>query len=108
MKLVIAIVGNEDANQVAQALMEGGFAITKEASIGGFLRAGNTTFMIGCEDDKVSTCVDTIRANCESKEERVMSNQGFDDEEGNVDMQVNIKVSGATVFVVNVEEFYKM
>ena len=53
MKLVIAIVQDKDSNRLSNALVREGFRATKLASTGGFLRAGNTTFMIGIEDERV-------------------------------------------------------
>ena len=47
MKLVIAIVQDEDAGRVVSALMDKGFGVTKLATTGGFLRAGNTTLISG-------------------------------------------------------------
>ena len=47
MKLIIAIVQDEDAGHLVSALMEGGFGVTKLATTGGFLRSGNTTLISG-------------------------------------------------------------
>ena len=47
MKLVFAIVNNEDGNLVMRELNKAGFSVTKMASTGGFLRAGNTTLLVG-------------------------------------------------------------
>ena len=44
MKLIYAIVNNDDSHSVSSALMQNGFSVTKLASTGGFLMAGNTTF----------------------------------------------------------------
>ena len=54
MKLVFAIVQNEDAKKLINALNSKGFSVTKIASSGGFLKGGNTTIMMGIEDDKSS------------------------------------------------------
>ena len=52
MKLLIAIVNNEDSAVVSSALTKEGFSVTKLSTTGGFLMVGNTTFLIGAEDDK--------------------------------------------------------
>ena len=49
MKMVIAIVQNEDAYFLIEALMENEFSVTKLATTGGFLKVGNTTLLIGVE-----------------------------------------------------------
>ena len=53
MKLIYAIVNNDDAHSVSSSLTQAGFQATKLASTGGFLMAGNTTFLICSEDDKI-------------------------------------------------------
>ncbi|EGD50117.1 protein of unknown function DUF970 [Thermoanaerobacter ethanolicus JW 200] len=51
MKLVLAIVQDEDVRRLMDGLTEGGFSFTRIASTGGFLRSGNTTLIIGVEDE---------------------------------------------------------
>lgn len=64
MKLIIAILRDIDHDAVSQALTSGGFRVTLIASTGGFWRRGNTTLMIGCEDDQVEKALQIVRANC--------------------------------------------
>lgn len=52
MKLILAILSNDDSPVASNALNKNGFSVTKLATTGGFLRAGNTTLIIGCEDEK--------------------------------------------------------
>ena len=47
MKLVLAIVNNDDSSTAASALTEAGFTVTKLSTTGGFLMVGNTTLLIG-------------------------------------------------------------
>ncbi|HQB32930.1 MAG TPA: cyclic-di-AMP receptor, partial [Erysipelotrichaceae bacterium] len=53
MKLIIAIVSNDDSSAVSARLTEHGFMVTRLSTTGGFLRAGNTTMLIGTEDERV-------------------------------------------------------
>ena len=53
MKLILAIMSNDDAPTASTALNKEGYSVTRLATTGGFLRAGNTTLIIGCEDEKV-------------------------------------------------------
>ena len=64
MKLVIAIVQDTDAPGLTKALLERGFQSTKLASTGGFLREGNTTLLIGLEDEKVPEVLELIKEKC--------------------------------------------
>jgi uncharacterized protein YaaQ len=65
-KLIIAVVQNEDADGVVDALLEGDFRATRLASTGGFLRRGNTTLMIGADEDQVDHVLDLIRRHARS------------------------------------------
>lgn len=53
MKLIIAIVQSEDAKRLQAAFVDNNVGATKLASTGGFLREGNTTFLLGVEDEDV-------------------------------------------------------
>ena len=53
MKLIIAIVQDEDASRLISNLMSEGYSVTKLATTGGFLRAGNTTLLLGIDDEKI-------------------------------------------------------
>jgi uncharacterized protein YaaQ len=64
MKLIIAILRDIDHDAVSQALTSGGYRVTLIASTGGFWRRGNTTLMIGCEDNEVEKALQIVRDNC--------------------------------------------
>jgi uncharacterized protein YaaQ len=106
MKLVIAVVQDKDSNRLLTALVENNIRATKLASTGGFLKAGNTTFMIGVEDYRVDKVLDIIKENCKSRDQLVapVSPMG-----GNADSYVpypvEVEVGGATVFVLPIEQF---
>jgi uncharacterized protein YaaQ len=106
LKLVIAVVQDKDSPKLAQNLVKAGFRATKLASTGGFLHAGNTTFMIGTEEDKTQSVLDIIRNSCRSREQVVtpMSPMGTQ-LESYVPYPVSVQVGGATVFVLEVQQF---
>ena len=106
MKLVIAVVQDKDSNRLSNALVKDGFRATKLASTGGFLRAGNTTFMIGVEDDRVADVMQVIQANCKVREQMVtpVSPMGGTTD-SYIPFPVEVQVGGAAVFVVPVEKF---
>ncbi|MGM7724498.1 cyclic-di-AMP receptor [uncultured Metabacillus sp.] len=107
MKLVIVVVQDQDSNKLLNALMEHNFRVTKLSSTGGFLKSGNTTFMIGTEDIRVDKCLQIIKDNCKSRDQLVapVSPMG-----GNADSfipyPVEVEVGGATVFVLPVDQFH--
>ena len=47
MKLILAIVNNDDSTRVSGALTEAGYGVTRLSTSAGFLMVGNTTFLIG-------------------------------------------------------------
>ena len=67
MKMLTAIINKNDEDIVCDALREEGFTFTKMASTSGFLRSGNTTLLMGTEDDKVDLALQIIRKNCEKR-----------------------------------------
>ncbi|MDQ1910969.1 cyclic-di-AMP receptor [Paenibacillus sp. GD4] len=106
MKLVIAVVQDKDSNRLSNALIKEGFRATKLASTGGFLRAGNTTFMIGTENERVNEVLQVIKANCKIREQMVtpVSPMGGTTD-SYIPFPVEVQVGGAAVFVMPVERF---
>ena len=62
MKLVILILGDGEADEIAAKLIEAGFRFTRLASSGGFLRRGNTTLLLGMPAEKVEEALGLVRA----------------------------------------------
>jgi uncharacterized protein YaaQ len=106
MKLVVAVVQDKDSNRLSNALVKDGYRATKLASTGGFLRAGNTTFMIGVETEKVNDVLNVIKANCKIREQLVtpVSPMGGTTD-SYIPFPVEVQVGGAAVFVLPVERF---
>ncbi|MEX2416710.1 MAG: cyclic-di-AMP receptor [Paenibacillaceae bacterium] len=106
MKLVIAVIQDKDSNRLSAALIAEGIRATKLASTGGFLRAGNTTFMIGIEDDRIDDVFRIIRANCKVRDQLVtpVSPMGGTTD-SYIPFPVEVQVGGAAVFVLPVERF---
>ncbi|NQD67908.1 hypothetical protein HP456_18540 [Bacillus haikouensis] len=108
MKVIMAVVQDKDSNRLSNALMEHNFRSTKLASTGGFLKSGNTTFIIGTEDIRVEKALQVIKENCQSRDQLVapVSPMG-----GNADSYVpypvEVEVGGATVFVLPVDQFHQ-
>lgn len=107
MKLIFAIVSNDDSSKVSKELTKSKFSVTKLATTGGFLMAGNTTFIIGTDDDKVEEVIEIIGKYSKKRTQMVPSSASY-----GVGMYtsfpVEVQVGGATVFVMNVERFEKL
>ena len=106
MKLVIAIVQDKDSSRLSNALVKEGFRATKLASTGGFLKSGNTTFMIGIEDERVQEVIQVIKSNCKVRDQLVtpVSPMGGTTD-SYIPFPVEVQIGGAAVFVVPVERF---
>lgn len=106
MKLIFAIVNNDDSASVAANLTSAGFSATKLATTGGFLKAGNTTFIIGVQDEKVDEVLKIV-GDHSRKRTKVMTSEKVTAPGAFPSMPVEVKVGGATVFVLDVERFEK-
>ncbi len=109
MKLIIAIVQDEDASRLVSSLMKEGFSVTKLATTGGFLRAGNTTLLLGVDEEKLEGCLAVIEKICKSRKQIINSSIGAFDASISAAGHSNIEImiGGATVFVLSVDEFKK-
>ncbi len=108
MKMIIAIVQDEDAGKLINTLMKEGVSVTKLATTGGFLRSGNTTLLMGINDEKVPNVLGIIEKACKSRKQTAPIPVSPDTYSGafNAGM-VEIVVGGATVFVLSVDSFVK-
>ena len=71
MKMIIAIVQDQDSKELSDKLVKHNFRATKLATTGGFLRAGNTTFLSGVEDNRVDEMLQVINDTCGNREQLV-------------------------------------
>ncbi|ERI95534.1 hypothetical protein HMPREF1982_00164 [Clostridiales bacterium oral taxon 876 str. F0540] len=109
MKLIIAIVQDDDAGELIDVLNDAGFRVTKLATTGGFLKAGNTTLMIGVEAEKVDKVLSVIEEVCKTRDQVVTSPSPVAGSTGvYVPYPVEVEVGGATIFVVDVDKFIKI
>ncbi|MBR2571977.1 MAG: cyclic-di-AMP receptor [Clostridia bacterium] len=108
MKLMIAVVQDEDASKLVGALMDAGFGVTKLATTGGFLRAGNTTVLVGVEDELLAGALDVVEKTCKSRKAMTtVPTSAGGTPASFMSFPVEVNVGGATVFVLNVEQFIK-
>lgn len=85
MKMVIAIVRDADNDTILEKLLEANYRVTRIASSGGFLRRGNTTLMIGVDEEQVEGVLHIFRENCLST--------------------IDLAVRHATIFVLDVDRY---
>lgn len=107
MKLIIAIVNSDDSTAVQTSLTKAGYFVTKLSTTGGFLKKGNTTFFIGTDDDKIERAISIIKDNSKKRIEKEPTVSPTEMGEFFTPIMVDVLVGGATVFVLNVEQFEK-
>ncbi|NLW55149.1 MAG: hypothetical protein GX050_00765 [Firmicutes bacterium] len=108
--LIIAVVQDQDVNRLLAKLMEKGYSATKLASTGGFLRQGNTTLLIGVEQESaVPEVVAVIKEVCRTRK-RVVSPVATGEQALStyIPTPVEVEVGGATVFTIKVESLEKI
>ena len=107
MKLIIAIVQDEDSSRLIGQLMNDGFGVTKLATTGGFLHGGNTTLMIGVDKEKVEETLDIIKSKSSTRKEFMVIPSTLPGYADSSPTPVQVTLGGATVFIVDVEQFYR-
>jgi uncharacterized protein YaaQ len=109
MKLVVAIVHNEDAGVLVDALLEREFRATRMQSSGGFLKQGNATVIVGVEDDEVDEVLGIVRVQCNTRTQIVNPMPPImEPGEFFMPYPLEVEVGGATVFVLPVERFERL
>lgn len=106
MKLVLAVIEDDDAVILMDSLIENDFGATKLASTGGFLLRGNTTLLIGVDDDRVDELVALIRRVCVRRKK--LMPQTSTEIPTSIAIPIEVESGGATVFVLSVDRFQKL
>lgn len=94
MKLIIAIIQDDNISKVSKILMENKIGSTKLSSTGGFLKSGNTTLVMGVEDEEVEKVIDLIKSKTTRKKVEKDKRE--------------VTVRGANVFVIDIDEYVKL
>jgi uncharacterized protein YaaQ len=109
VKLVVAIVHNEDAGALVEALLGREFRATRVNSSGGFLKQSNATVMLGVEDDEVDEVLGMVREMCHARTQIVNPMPPImEPGEFFMPYPLEVEVGGATVFVMPVERFERL
>ncbi|HXH60617.1 MAG TPA: cyclic-di-AMP receptor [Fimbriimonadaceae bacterium] len=108
MKLVVCIVHNRDRNKLTEELVREGYKFTVIGSTGGFLREGNTTLLIGVEDEQVAALKSIVQKSCKAREQMVNVMPFEAAPPGAfIPSPVKVPVGGAVMFLMNVDEFVR-
>lgn len=107
MKLIYAIVQNDDSKQLIREFNRRRISVTRISSTGGFLHSGNSTLMIGVEADRLDEALDVIKEKSSTRKEYMVVPSAVPGYIDNAAAPVQVTLGGATVFVVNVDHFYR-
>ena len=108
MKLLWAIVQSDDARGLLDRLVSRGYSATVISTTGGFLREGNSTIILGVNDDRLDEALGLIREGSHTRKQYVNPLPPvMEPGELHIPIPVEVAVGGATVFVCSVERFEK-
>lgn len=108
MKMIIAIVQDQDASSLIEDLTQNRYRITKLSSTGGFLKAGNSTLLLGVEEDQVDDVLNIVEKNCKTREITTSLMSTGMPGDTYIPYPVEVKVGGATLFILDVEDFVRI
>ncbi|EFR33813.1 conserved hypothetical protein [Peptoniphilus harei ACS-146-V-Sch2b] len=88
--MMIAIVQEKYTDALIDRFLDEDIYVTRLSSTGGFFKAGNTTLLLGCKESEIDQIYEIFKEETEAEDVHM--------EEG------DFKVSGATIFVVDLED----
>ena len=107
MKLIVAIVQDKDSQHLEANLVKANFRATKLPSTGGFLKAGNCTFLIGVEEEKVDDALAVIKKTSHTRSQYVTPTFLMPEAASSMVDPVEVQVGGATCFILPVDKFVR-
>jgi uncharacterized protein YaaQ len=108
VKLVLAVIQNEDESALIQAMETQGLGITRIGSSGGFLRANNVTLMMAIKDDQLERVLGLLNKHCKRRTRRLRPRAPSMEARGRFPDAVPIEIGGATVFIVGLEQMERI
>lgn len=108
MKLMMIIVQDQDSYTLVDDLLEEGYRITKLSSTGGFLKSGNTTLLMGVDEERIPKAMEMIENHCKTREINTsyltMNMPG----DSYIPYPIQVTVGGATIFVMDVDQYIRI
>ena len=106
MKLIIAVIQDQDTQNATSALINAGFRTTRLASSGGFLRSGTTTLLVGVEDHQVDAACEVLKSNCQSRTKLVTPMTPMAGSlENFIPYPVEVLFGGVNLFVIDIDRY---
>ncbi len=108
MKLLIAVIQNEDEDGLVQELEQHNIGATRIGSSGGFLRASNVTLMIAVSDEQVASVLDYLRKHCKRRTRHLHPLLPNLEARERFLGTIPVEVGGAIVFVLPIDRMEKI
>ena len=105
MKLIMATIQDQDADRVTERLTAQRYRVTRIGTTGGFLHQGNTTLLIGVDDEQVQAVLNILKDGSQRRTLYMPMATGAAPNGVGLYNYVEVEVGGATVFVLDVERF---
>jgi uncharacterized protein YaaQ len=107
MKLVFAVIQEEDWKKIREIFIERNLPLTFFKSRGGFLQEANVTLLTVVEEDRLEEVINILKENCKEREKIIIPPLPSVELLRSIPMPINVKVGGAIVFVIDVSYFEK-
>ena len=104
-RLILAIVQDEDAAVLSDAIVSRGYRATRINTVGGFLRKGNASMLIGVHERQVPEVLMIIRQTCRTRMAYLTASYPVEMAEPFLSEPIEVQVGGAVVFILEVERF---
>jgi uncharacterized protein YaaQ len=109
VKLVVAVVHNEDARVLIDALLAREYRATWLHSSGGFLKQSNATILVGVEEAQIDEVVGIVRENCRARTQTLSPIPPImEPGEFFMPYPVEVEMGGAVVFVLPIDRFERI
>ena len=110
MKLILAIVQKDDEAETIEELNKKHFFVTRLSTTGGFLKGKNATLLIGTDESQVDKALAIIKKKAGSRKTiHYTTPQMESGAVPNINMSapLDVDTGGATVFVIDMDQFHK-
>jgi uncharacterized protein YaaQ len=106
MKLIVATVQDQDADNLIENLTKQNYRVTRVGTTGGFLQQGNTTLLMGVEDHQVNLVVGILKKLSQRRTQYMPRATGAVSSGAALyNNYIEVEVGGATVFVLDIDHF---
>ena len=103
--LLLAVIQSEDSEAATQALTQAGLRVTRISSMGGFLRAGNVTLLLGLARDETARAIEILTTTCHDRTTFVNTAPEVAGWHAGYIAPLEVWIGGATIFALPVERF---